>query len=127
MTQRELDIYYFEHVQNSVAIPHNVSQRGTTYYNVVQRSRTWLQRSKNVTEREQNACTTLCCVSATLWYAIMRGDNKAQRGTLPKFVNLFPERGDQKRGTTTRPKCDTVTGALGNTTTTAVHIVNAFV
>ena len=62
---------------------------------------------------------------ATAWLA--RGDNKAQRGTLPKFANLFPERGDRKRGTTARPKRGTMTGALGNTTTTAVHIGNAFV
>ena len=55
---------------------HNVA---TTWYNVldrgnivVQNSTTWLQRSKNVTEREQNECTTLRYVSATLWYVTIR-------------------------------------------------------
>jgi hypothetical protein len=37
---------------------HNELQRGNK---VVQRRTTWLHRSKNMTEREQNAFTTLCC------------------------------------------------------------------
>ena len=36
--------------------------------------------------------------------------NEAQRGTLPTFAICFPERGDQKRGTTAQPKLDTMTG-----------------
>ena len=76
-----------------------------------QRGTTWRKR------RDYN--------EATAWLA--RGDNMAQRGTLTKFANLFPECGDQKRATTAWPKLDTMTGALGNTTTRAVHIVNAFV
>ena len=68
--------FNFGHIQNSLAFPLNVSQRGssvvprTTTWQ--QRGTTWLQRSMNVTEREQNPCTTLCCVSATLWYVTIR-------------------------------------------------------
>ena len=37
-----------------------------------------------------------------------------QRGTLPKYANLFLEHGDQIRDTTVQPKCNTMTGVLGN-------------
>ena len=46
---------------------------------------------------------------ALAWLA--RGGNLAQHATLPKCAILL-ERGDQKRGTTARPKRDTMTGAL---------------
>ena len=108
-----------------------------------------------MTEREQNVCTTLCCVSATLCYVTIRcstvccvaaaSHNVAQRDdseamawrqrSITRFsqrdyseattwlargdnvapyqnVQYFQERGDQKRGTTRRPKSDTVTGTL---------------
>ena len=48
---------------------HNIIQRD---YDVVQRSTTWLQRRQNMKEREQNACTMLYGVSATLWYVMIR-------------------------------------------------------
>ena len=132
---------------------------------MVKRNTTWLQRSNNVTEREQNACTTFCYVSATLWYVtihcgtlccmaaarhneahrgttwrqrryslaavrlnptltftagLQRGDSVAstwrQRNTTwhPAEMYIFSsEPGGQKRGTTARPKRDTMTGTLG--------------
>ena len=51
-------------------ILHHGNNVATTWHNVVQNSTTWLQRSRNVTEREQNARPTLCYVSAALWYVI---------------------------------------------------------
>ena len=44
---------------------------------------------------------------------LARADKVAQRGTLQKCAIIFTERGDQKRGTTARPKRDTMTGAFG--------------
>ena len=38
-------------------------------------------------------------------------DNVAQHGTQPKCENVFPERDDQKLGTTPRSKRNTLTGA----------------
>ena len=73
---------YFIFVTCSLAFPHNVLQRGN---NVVQHNSTWLQRSKKVTEREQTACTTLCCVllrCGTLRYVVAAArQEEAERDT----------------------------------------------
>ena len=78
---------------------------GTLRYVVVryaawrrQRGTTWRQRRHNVTAGLQGGDSV-----ASTW---------RQRGTLPNFAKRFPERGDQKRGTTAQPKRDTMTGAL---------------
>ena len=44
----------------------------TTYYNVTTTCYNLVQRGKHATEREQNAYTTLCYISATLWYVMIR-------------------------------------------------------